>query len=102
MLEKPNKTFTLTVNGEKYIHGPRDLKVTLGDSVRINLKATGTEEAHAILPAFGVKTESAPSDNTPGALLFIADKPGSFEFYTYAEGDINDRTPLGNVTVIKP
>jgi nitrous oxide reductase len=98
-LDNPNKVYTVTIRDEKKVGGPAVVRVKLGDSVRINIKALGHEEANVVLPDFGVRTESDPSDPAPGGLLFIADKPGTFKYYMLDEHDKTKKTEIGTVVI---
>jgi hypothetical protein len=79
------------VDGEKLATGPSKITVKLGSSVRINIEAK-EEEVRVKLEGYDIITEHDPSDETPGGFSFIADKAGSFNYYTLAEAE-PDGTP---------
>lgn len=98
----PNTTFNLTIDNNRIVSGPSKISVKLGDSVRISMKAGGTKEIGASLPGYGIITESAPEDTDPGGFSFIADKAGSFPFYSIDQQSTT-AVPvlLGTITVTK-
>ncbi|GEM_PF-4919627 len=100
-LHNPNRVYTVTVRDGRKISGPATIRVKLGDTVRIQLKALGTDEANVSFPDFAIDSESDPSDNTPGSLLFVADKTGTFKYYLVDEHDKNKQTELGTVVISK-
>jgi hypothetical protein len=99
----PNTVFDITIDDGKLIKGPSKITVKQGDAVRVNIHAVG-EEANLQLDGYGIITESDPSDDTPGGFSFVADKQGTFKFYSLGEANPDGVTPpqktlLGEIIV---
>jgi plastocyanin len=102
-INDPNKTFAITVDEGQLVKGPEKIIVKIGDSVRVNLTALG-EEARVHLEGYDIITEHDPSDNVPGGFSFIADRRGTFKYYSLAEPGIDgtistEKTLLGSIVV---
>jgi plastocyanin len=103
--KSPEKTFNISVADGKVVSGPAKMTVKLGDSVRVNIRAGGSEEVKVELEGYGIITESAPADDAGGGFIFVADKPGSFKYYSIPDSENGAETAskieLGTI-VVKP
>lgn len=101
-ISNPDTVFRLTIDdNSKIISGPTKITVKQGESVNINFYAKGSE-ALINLDGYGISTETSPEKGADGGFHFIADKVGTFPFYSASDGDEPDegRTPIQLGTVV--
>jgi hypothetical protein len=97
----PSSKFDITVSRGRLVSGPSTMYVAEGSSVRITIHPIG-DEVKVEMPGYNIIAESSPEDDTPGSMAFIADKPGSFKFYSVTDEDdgvSSGRLLLGTVVV---
>jgi hypothetical protein len=101
-IKNPTKVFNIVIDETKQISGPTTIRVKLHDSVRVNVRPGGAEEVNAGCDGLGLYTESAPEDDTPGGFSFVADKVGTFPYFTASEPDAHgssSKVTLGKIII---
>jgi len=83
----PDVVYKLVVADNKTLaSGPSQIIVKLGQSVNVNIYATGTE-ATVNLKGYNINTEAGVEKGAEGGFHFIADTAGSFPFYALSDDE---------------
>jgi len=77
--QEPANTKSVTVEGGNFKFTPNTITVTKGDTVKITFK--NMEGFHdLVIDEFQIRAKQIPAGQEE-TIQFVADKPGSFEFY---------------------
>ena len=94
----PSMTKEFSVNGEDFFFSLKEIKVNVGDTVKINFTNTGRMPHDLVIDEFdGAKTDII-NNGVSQTIQFVADKAGTFEYYC-SVGSHRQMGMVGNLIV---